>query len=356
MADNQKLQLALEKDLETVKTSVEEVKKIADAALPSADLTKQKILDLINILPFEKGGTNANTKKQAVDNLMLLGINPITASSEDTTQKWVALGNGYAFISQNNLLINQPYTYMVILNVIYGSDVFQIASEQKGNGAVYYRMGNDSGWYNDWKAFRLEQGDITSTTDANKIVTTGIYRSVGKTTNVPSNTYGLLLVFATTNDYVEQFYINNNSTGKHSFWHRDSVNSGSSWSNWYQIYTSNDTIPIANGGTGATTAATALSNLGGQTKVDNVTYLELGSSRTSAGNAYIDFHSNLNTDYDGRILVNSSKKMTLTAFNGVDVTNPSSADGYVRNIQISTTDLTAGSSSLATGKVYLIYE
>ena len=43
MADNQKLQLALEKDLETVKTSVEEVKKIADAALPSADLTKQKI-------------------------------------------------------------------------------------------------------------------------------------------------------------------------------------------------------------------------------------------------------------------------------------------------------------------------
>lgn len=57
MANNEKLQLALEKDLETVRTSVDEVKKTADAALPSADLTQTKILELIDILSGGGGGT-----------------------------------------------------------------------------------------------------------------------------------------------------------------------------------------------------------------------------------------------------------------------------------------------------------
>lgn len=65
MAKNEKLQLALEKDLETVRTSVDEVKKTADAALPSADLTQTKILELINNLPIANGGTGATTANDA---------------------------------------------------------------------------------------------------------------------------------------------------------------------------------------------------------------------------------------------------------------------------------------------------
>lgn len=61
MANNEKLQLALEKDLETVRTSVDEVKKTADAALPSADLTQRKILELIGNLPIANGGTGSST-------------------------------------------------------------------------------------------------------------------------------------------------------------------------------------------------------------------------------------------------------------------------------------------------------
>lgn len=38
---------------------------------------------------------------------------------------------------------------------------------------------------------------------------------------------------------------------------------------WNKIYTSNTTVPIENGGTGATTAATALTNLGAQAASDN---------------------------------------------------------------------------------------
>ena len=45
----------------------------------------------------------------------------------------------------------------------------------------------------------------------------------------------------------------------------------------------------------------------------------------------------------GKVVANASAVATLT-------------NAQVRNIQASTTDLTAGSSALATGQVYLVYE
>ena len=73
MANNEKLQLALEKDLELVK-------KTADAALPSVDFTQEKVLELIGNLPIENGGTGAGTKKEAFNNLAFLGNNPISST------------------------------------------------------------------------------------------------------------------------------------------------------------------------------------------------------------------------------------------------------------------------------------
>ena len=48
--------------------------------------------------------------------------------------------------------------------------------------------------------------------------------------------------------------------------------------------------------------------------------------------------------------------MELIAPGGVSVTNVASGNGFVRNIQFSTTDLTAGSSALSNGQIYLVYE
>lgn len=128
------------------------------------------------------------------------------------------------------------------------------------------------------------------------------------------------------------------------------------WSSWCEVFTSNNVIPIANGGTGATSAANARTNLDAQQKVENVTYLELGASRSSAGSAYIDFHSNTRTDYDARILVNNDKILQLQSSAGVTVSDMNYGGSYVRNIQYSTTDLTAGSSALTNGQIYLVYE
>ena len=77
---------------------------------------------------------------------------------------------------------------------------------------------------------------------------------------------------------------------------------------------------------------------------------------TSANNGgYLDFHWNGNTsDYTSRIIENASGSLYLEAVVGVK--NPAAGSSYVRNIHAGTSDLTAGSSSLATGAIYIVYE
>ena len=119
-------------------------------AFTDESLTKEKILTKINVLDIEHGGTGANTRKEAFDNLAYLGNNPISSTEEDTPQKWLELGSGYAKFDTNNLMNNQPEQYMFVINCSHESSaIFQIGSLQSGNG-VYYRTGNYNGWTVNW--------------------------------------------------------------------------------------------------------------------------------------------------------------------------------------------------------------
>ncbi len=124
-------------------------------------LTKEKILTKIDVLDIAHGGTGASTKKEAFNNLAFLGNNPISATSEDTPQKWGELGNGYAWFYTDGLLINQPYQYMFVINYTMGGNVFQKGSEQK-SGTVYYRSGNSSGWHMNWTPLLSTKGGTMS--------------------------------------------------------------------------------------------------------------------------------------------------------------------------------------------------
>ena len=78
---------------------------------------------------------------------------------------------------------------------------------------------------------------------------------------------------------------------------------------------------------------------------------------TSANNGgFIDFHWNGDTSNSYTSRISESASGTISMLASVRVTNPAVDSSYVRNIHAGTFDLTAGSSSLATGAIYLVYE
>lgn len=101
-------------------------------------------------------------------------------------------------------------------------------------------------------------------------------------------------------------------------------------------------LPVANGGTGASTAAQARTNLGAAAESDIETL-----QTALDGKANTTHNQGANTitagTLAGKVQANAAAEATL-------------ADAQVRNIKASTTDLTAGTSALASGEVYLVYE
>ena len=132
-------------------------------AFTDESLTKETILNKVDVLDIKHGGTGKATKKEAFDNLAFLGNNPISSTDEDTPQKWGELGSGYAWFYTADLMINQPYPYMFVISY-YNNDsgsVFQTGCEQK-SGTVYYRTGNRTGWLMSWTPLLSTKGGTMS--------------------------------------------------------------------------------------------------------------------------------------------------------------------------------------------------
>lgn len=99
------------------------------------------------------------------------------------------------------------------------------------------------------------------------------------------------------------------------------------------------TVPVESGGTGADNAADARTNLEVYSKTEADELLE-GKADSSHNQAASTITAGT---LAGQVLANASATATL-------------GTAQLRNIKASTTDLTAGTSSLTTGQVYLVYE
>lgn len=148
-------------------------------------------------------------------------------------------------------------------------------------------------------------------TDAN-IVEPGTYvLNTGTGSNLPSESgYYLLTVFRyhTADLACGQLALN---LGSNTLYYR--VHVTGIWKEWSHPLTNNSTIPIANGGTGATTAAEALAALGGMSQRSDG--IELGQNLNSSSNfgGYIDFHFNGDTsDYTTRIMEAQSGRLNVS--------------------------------------------
>lgn len=120
--------------------------------------------------------------------------------------------------------------------------------------------------------------ETKSSADFNEMKMPGFYTMRSSTTNAPtSGSYHSLIVNKSDNgDYVQQIAIKESTTEMYIRYL-----SGSTWSAWKQIYTEGSTMPIANGGTGATTASDAVSNF--KTAIVNLVY-PIGSILMSVKN------------------------------------------------------------------------
>lgn len=104
-------------------------------------------------------------------------------------------------------------------------------------------------------------------------------------------------------------------------------------------------VPLEKGGTNATTASAARANLG-------VSY---GSTAGTVCQGNDSRLSNARTPTSHSHPANQITSGTLPT--GVKATNTTDyTTSRLRNIRASTTDLTAGSSSLSNGEIYLVYE
>ncbi len=401
MANNEKLQLALEKDLELVK-------KTADAALPSVDFTQEKVLELIGNLPIENGGTGAGTKKEAFNNLAFLGNNPISSLEEDTPQKWLELGSGYAKFDTNELMNNQPEQYMFVINFSHESSaIFQIGSLQSGSG-VYYRTGNSNGWTINWTSLLGTNGIIPVANGGTGASTADTAREnlnaqrripqyvSGEGADLDTGTFDFILTTLTATKhkvlqdlgfgsfaFVWQFFYQraDNTTGRtqiaksyltNKIATRYYSSNTKSWSNWDEIFTGDSIVPIANGGTGKATRNEAFRNLSflGDKPIAS-TAQDTTKKWRDLGTGYAWFGIN-------NVMINQpyAYMFVLNYVQGSDVfqigsTQSDSNTVYFRSgndsgwhknwtpllsYEYSNTDLTAGSSKLATGKVYFVYE
>lgn len=106
-------------------------------------------IEVGEIVPIEKGGTNAQTSAIARQNINFIGIDPLTSPAEDTVGNWIALGSGIAYISDEGVLANQPERYGYILNIVNDPFVSQLFFTQNSSVHTYKRAGaKTSTWYN----------------------------------------------------------------------------------------------------------------------------------------------------------------------------------------------------------------
>lgn len=120
------------------------------------------------------GGTGATSRGQAINNLLYVGNNPITSTTNDTTANWAKYSNTVSFYTTAGYLVSQPQQYGLVLTIGAGDntqELHQIWSSQP-HGDLWHRGGNGSSWSGTWKKI-LDTSNYTSTLDGRYVNVSG---------------------------------------------------------------------------------------------------------------------------------------------------------------------------------------
>ena len=209
----------------------------ADNALPKSGGTVTGALNLDVPLSIPSGGTNANNRKNAFSNLAYLGQDPIASTANDTTAAWSVLGAGYA-VFVTNRLVGQPSQYGFLYNQVSGQEISQIFHDY-GGSHLYHRGGNPSGWFHSWQRV-FDSGDVIPIANGG----TGATDRAGALLNLFTGGVSSPSVLAT---FPSGSWVGGTSSMQQV---RNAMGLGNT----------TGALPIANGGTGATTKQGVLGN------------------------------------------------------------------------------------------------
>ena len=240
-------------------------------------------------ISIANGGTGATNVTNARLNLMYLGNNPITSTTNDTITNWRNGGLSLAFFSSTNLLVDQPSQYGLLLNVNTGTEVHQIWMTQ-ASGNLCHRGGNANGWQASWRtildstnyssyALPLSGGTLTGElyTNSNLISKGGFYVRNNATrptiyfSPTDTNTTLMELAYQGGTDHnnfrIRQYSkksgtVNKTDGNYYEEYQLPDCTADRTSSKYYTILTNKNTVTVSQGGTGLTASPSMLVNLG----------------------------------------------------------------------------------------------
>ena len=126
-------------------------------------LTGSSEAETASVLPIPSGGTGAETRRGALDNLAFLGVNPTTADG-DTREAWAAMGTGYAWYNATGRLQGQPSQWGFLVSLANGNELDQLFVASGGTLNLYLRKANAStGTMPVWRRV-FDSGTLTGNT------------------------------------------------------------------------------------------------------------------------------------------------------------------------------------------------
>lgn len=205
----------------------------------------ESFVDYYSYMPIQKGGTGAIDRMNAINNLISLPYN--TEPTADTPAEWAKLGSFICYYSTATSVINKPSTYGTLIQTVApGTDgklsatTIQQTWMRQGYGYVWTRAGNATGWNGSSTVSGADAWIRLYDSTAVIPLSNG---GTGSTTGLAGAPDNAMIRKAAGEDYL--YYT---ATGNGAFY-ATAANGAPKFG----------TLPVAQGGTGSTSAYTSVS-------------------------------------------------------------------------------------------------
>ena len=202
--------------------------------------------------------TSAESVKLATSSAYCQLVLNVTDSTATITARGASTPDGFAALTQDNINITNG-TYQMELAVIsitsgVAAGVYRMSSalNKQQTPSVYTSLQRCP-----WYTSGMSTHDFLLGMPNNSVAHAFVDTSTGTLSDAPS-TRGMLIAQKGTSNFIMCVWVSANSSEMWAYLGANSTTAGA----WHKCYTSADTVPVVDGGTGANTPSAARTNLG----------------------------------------------------------------------------------------------